>query len=211
MTEHVGTVVMDNTTMTVTYAPAASTGANGVVTFDLAPAMVSPSVAAVPAPAQGADGVPWSGPVAFENQMTGDGRIFAPASIGWFADSLPHPVEITVLRRPPLWHLLGARSLRCGGAIAESQRNHHRAGEKSFHTDCWEFHAGVSLVRLCWHDQKLPRLITTSFNTTSLIGRSRASRGELPMARRTSCPLTTSPNTLCLLSRCSVGASVMKN
>ena len=31
--------------------------------------------------------------------------------------------------------------------------------------------------------QKLPRVITTSFSTTSLIGRSRASRGALPMAR----------------------------
>ena len=42
-------------------------------------------------PTAAADGRPWSGPIAFENQMTGDGRIFAGGSINWLADSLPWP------------------------------------------------------------------------------------------------------------------------
>jgi len=47
----------------------------------------------VPSPAADplAGGVAWAGPVAFENQMTGDGRIFAPGAITWDAASLPHP------------------------------------------------------------------------------------------------------------------------
>lgn len=46
-------------------------------------------------PKMSSGGVPLSGPVAFENQMTGDGRIFAPGSIGWLADSFPWPFRWT--------------------------------------------------------------------------------------------------------------------
>lgn len=35
--------------------------------------------------------VAWSGPIAFENQYTGDRRIFAPGAISWLSDSLPWP------------------------------------------------------------------------------------------------------------------------
>jgi 2'-5' RNA ligase len=46
-------------------------------------------------PTMSGAGASWSGPVAFENQMTGDGRIFAPGSLGWLADSLPWPFRWT--------------------------------------------------------------------------------------------------------------------
>lgn len=36
-------------------------------------------------------GRPWSGPIAFEDQMTGDGRIFSGGSINWLTESLPWP------------------------------------------------------------------------------------------------------------------------
>jgi 2'-5' RNA ligase len=45
--------------------------------------------------AMASEGRPWSGPIAFENEMTGDGRIFAGGSIGWLADSFPWPFRWT--------------------------------------------------------------------------------------------------------------------
>lgn len=45
----------------------------------------------VEAAVESGGGLPWSGPIAFENQMTGDGRIFAPGAITWDEKSLPLP------------------------------------------------------------------------------------------------------------------------
>jgi hypothetical protein len=84
----VGTVVMDHNAMTVIYTP--QTFATSAVAIALpvpVPEATGPDQLAIPP----TDGVPWSGPVAFEEQMTGDGRIFGGGSITWLADSLPWP------------------------------------------------------------------------------------------------------------------------
>jgi 2'-5' RNA ligase len=79
-------------------------GRTGPITFDRIRVAFGESITDIPlsgGEGQGADmpvevdtasaGRPWSGPIAFENEMTGDGRIFAGGSIGWLADSLPWP------------------------------------------------------------------------------------------------------------------------
>ena len=53
--------------------------------------------------------------------------------------------------------------------------------------------------------------MVTLFITTGSTGLSRASVGVLPIFFTTSRPLVTLPNTVCLPSRCGVGARVMKN
>jgi 2'-5' RNA ligase len=46
-------------------------------------------------PTAAANGRPWSGPIAFENQLTGDSRVFIGGSIGWLSESLPWPFRWT--------------------------------------------------------------------------------------------------------------------
>jgi hypothetical protein len=79
----VATAVVNGTTLTVTYGSNTSAGSFTlpVTTTTVAPTSAQPE----------AGGVPWSGPVAFENQETGDGRIFDSGAITWDSDSLPQP------------------------------------------------------------------------------------------------------------------------
>lgn len=94
------TVYVNSTGLQVTWDHNTGTITNGIAPFAsssgtlvMGSETASPPEEPAPEPEMGEE--PWSGPVAYENRMTGDGRIFSPGAIGWLADSLPWPLRWT--------------------------------------------------------------------------------------------------------------------